>query len=133
MLLEAFHRLQPIDLALIGGDLRCGGVEARDGAVVVGFLALLFLYGNDPFGRVPPTLIGRLGELLFGFSHLDVGAGRIQLALCSGELRIEIRGFDRGEDIALFHVRAVIEVPVFEISWDAGIDWCFIPSLNGAR
>ena len=47
-------------------------------------------------------------------------------------MRIEIRSIDFGEEIALFHVGAVIEIPVLQITADAGKDRRFVPGLNGA-
>ena len=50
----------------------------------------------------------------------------------TGQLGVDVRGFDHGEDVALFHVRAEIEVPVFQVSRDAGVYRSLKPGLDGA-
>ena len=107
-------------------------LSARHGAVVVGLLTLLFLHRDDALGQIPPTFVGGLGELLFGFPHLDRRARRIELGFRRGQLRVEIRGVDLGQQIALLHVGAVIEIPVLQIAVDPRVDRRLVPGLDGA-
>ena len=131
--LEVFERREPVDFALIGGDLRRGGVEPGDGAVVVGLLAFLFLHGDDALRRVAPALRRSIAaNCSFGLPDFDLRLGRIELGLRRRELRVEIGRLDFGQQIALFHMRAVVEVPVLQIAADARVDRRLVPGLDGA-
>jgi hypothetical protein len=132
-ILEVGHRLQPIDVTLVGGDFGVGGTQAGFGAVIVGFFALLFLHRDHALGRVAPALVGRFGELLLGLPDPDHRTRRVELGLRGGELRIEIRRFDLAQNVALFHVRAEIEMPVLQVAADTGVNRRFVPGLDSAR
>ena len=104
-LLEAFERLQPRQIALIGLHLSLRRVQLCGGVAVVGLFRLLLLLGDDALGRVLPPLVGRLRELPLGLPRLDEGFRRTQFAFCRRQLRIEIRSVDFGAGATSFDAR----------------------------
>src|SRR5262249_51272299 len=55
------------------------------------------------------------------------------LGLRCGQLRVEVRRVDLSENITLFYMGAIVEVPTFEIPGNASVDRRLVPGLDGAR
>ena len=108
-LFKGLQFAQPLDIGLGGADLRGGGrglvhegigVLAGDGV------------GLDEAGVALGLDAGVVG----------VGLGGIQVGLGLGQLLVHFGRGDLGQQSALLHVRADVEVPVRQVAGGAGVD-----------
>ena len=73
-----------------------------------------------------PALGGDCGKLL-------VGDGGVEIGLALGQLAVEIGRIDLGQQLALLHRRADIDIPFLHIAADLGVDRRVGEGLNIAR
>ena len=90
-LLEPRQSREAVYARLIECDLRTGGVQLGDGAVIVRSLGLALLLGDHAFGRIAPALVGALGELRLRCSDLDLRFGGRELGAGGGQIGVQLR------------------------------------------
>ncbi len=116
-----------VDHGLILGDLVVCRFQFRLGRLLVGILHRNGLTGHSlrlPHG--PPACGGYGRQTIFGLCDLEV-------CLCLSIFRIQPGGIDFGQEVALFHHRAIITVPHFHIARDLCINGSFVPCTDCAR
>ncbi len=131
--LKGFQGAELIDVGLIGADFGFRGRQVGHAGVEFGFLLLAFLLRNDALLGLLPPLISGLREIGVRLGDLDFGPGDRQLVLGGLELGVEVRGFDRRQDLPLGYMIPDIDIPLSDIPADPRINGAFIPAVRRPR